>query len=85
MGRRSAGVALSHGFESRLESKRLDAAGPFSRRSRASPARAIFFCSPRASCGETGNNGGVCGEIKTAYGLFIFRRRAESSLVALLR
>lgn len=39
---------------------------------------AIFFCSPRASCRETGNNGGIRGEIKTAYGLFIFRRRATT-------
>jgi len=40
-------------------------------------ARFSFVC--RASCRETGNNGGVRGEIKTAYGLFIFRRRVLRS------
>lgn len=42
-------------------------------------SRAWFSFVRRASCRETENNGGVRGEIKTAYGLFIFRRRAATT------
>jgi len=47
---------------------------------RSSPGAPRFSFVRRASCRETGNNGGIRGEIKTAYGLFIFvRRRATTS------
>lgn len=75
--------------ETRLDSTRLARKPFFSRISRsivvfplAHAARyargSRFPFVRRAVCRETGNNG-VRGEIKTAYGLFIFRRRATAT------